>query len=191
MSIANTARLLTGTFGLAICAFGQIIISPAATTRTSNLPPIGIAGTETVQVILTNTAANPATTISVLGAGSTATVPAPSCAGSVSFYNAGGALIGTATAFTLTSGQIEQVSLPYASAGSLVGTAAGRTLIRAVVTLTTTYPSPPPCSLSYSLVTFDTTSGVTHAIVNDSGLTGIATPLFPVLSPVPLVKAAP
>jgi hypothetical protein len=177
MSIANSARLLTGTLVLAICAFGQIVISPAATTRTSNLPPVGIAGTETAQVILTNTAANPAITISVLGAGSTTTVPVASCVGSVAFYNASGKLIGTATAFTLTSGQIEPVSLPYASAGS----SAGRALIRAVVTLTTTFPSPPPCSLSYSLVTFDTTTGVTRAIVNDSGLTGIATPLLGVI----------
>jgi hypothetical protein len=179
MSIANTARLLAGTLGLAICAFGQIVnpFPPGAsvtTTRTSNLPPIGIAGTETAQVILTNTAANPAS--SVMGTASSTTTAA-SCTGSVSFYNASGAPIGTATAFTLTSGQIEQVSLPYATPGILAGTSAGRAPIRAVVTQTTRLPSPAPCSLSYSLVIFDTTTGATHAIVTDSGLTGIAATL--------------
>ena len=186
MSIANTARVLAGTFMLAMCAFGQGIppVLSLTTTRTSNLPPVGIAGTETAQVILTNTAAS--LTSGVPGGTSTTTVPAPSCTGSVSFYNASGKLIGTATAFTLTSGQIEPVSLPYASAGS----SAGRALIRAVVSLTTTLPAPAPCSLSYSLVVFDTTTGVTHAIVTDSGLTGgvIFSGIF---SPVALDKAAP
>ena len=181
MSIVSTARLMAGTLGLAICAFGQIanpFLPPTltlTTIRTSNLPPIGIAGTETAQVILTNTAAN-LTTVSA-GTASSATVPVASCVGSVAFYNASGKLIGTATAFTLTSGQIEQVSLPYASANSSIG----RALIRAVVSLTTTFPSAAPCSLAYSLVTFDTTTGVTHAIVTDSGLTGIVTPLLGLL----------
>ncbi len=175
MLIANTARLIAGTLGLAICAFGQIVNpfppgGSVTTTRTSNLPPIGIAGTETAQVILTNTAAN---LVAAAGATSTASGPVASCTGSVSFYNASGAIIGTATPFTLTSGQIEQVSLPNA--------AAGRTLIRAVVSLTTTLPSGAPCSLSYSLVIFDTMTGVTHAIVNDSGLTTTLTPLLGLL----------
>ena len=64
MFIQNTVRLFAGAFILTICAFGQISIvvspTPITTTRTSNLPPVGIAGGESAQVILTNTAANPA-----------------------------------------------------------------------------------------------------------------------------------
>jgi hypothetical protein len=164
MSISNAARALAGTLIMAIGAFGQITPNVTATT-TSHLAPVGIGGTETAQVILTNTAAN------------SSRGTAASCTGSVSFYNASGAPIGTATSFTLVSGQIEQVSLPYASAGS----ALPRALIRAVVSLTTTFAAPAPCSLSYSLGTFDTTTGVTHAIVTDSGIANIVSPLLGLL----------
>lgn len=115
----------------------------ATTTRTSTS---SLAVGETVQVNITNIAT----------ASSSGT--AASCPVSVAFYNTSGAIIGTATAATLTSGQIATVKLPYASAG-----AAGlRTVVRAVVSHTATYPSPPPCSLEFSLETFDTATGVTH-----------------------------
>jgi hypothetical protein len=179
MLIPNTVRLFAGAFILAVGAFGQIsiVVSPTfTTTRTSNLPPVGIGGSESAQVILTNTAANPATSCASLF-GCIQPVGAPSCTGSVSFYNGAGTLIGTATSFTLTSRQIEQVSIPYSAAGSSLP----RALIRAVVSLTTTIPSTAPCSLSYSLVIFDSTLGVTHAIVTDSGLSAIVTPLLDLL----------
>ena len=60
---------------------------------------MGLAPGETVQVNLVNLAS----------ASSSGT--AASCAGSVSFYNAAGSIIGTATTFTLTSGQITSVEL--------------------------------------------------------------------------------
>jgi hypothetical protein len=173
MSIHHAARAFAGTIMMAICAFGQFANSTGTspntntTTTTSSLPPVGIGATETAQVILTNTAA----------ASSNATVaanePAPSCNGSVTFYNAGGTMIGTATTFTLTSGQIAQVSLPYASTAS----ASVRELIRPVVSLNITFPDAAPCSLSYSLATFDTATGVTHAIIVGTGISGIAIPV--------------
>ena len=93
---------------------------------------------------------------------------AASCAGSVSFYNASGEVIGTTTAFTLTTGQISNVKLPYASAGA----ARARTVVRAVVMLTTTSPSTAPCSLVFSLETYDAATGVTHVHVDGGGMQG-------------------
>ena len=46
-------------------------------------------------------------------------------------------------------------------------------MIRAVVSLTSTLPAFAPCSLSYSLATFDTATGVTHAVVTGAGIAGI------------------
>ncbi len=165
MLIRSAIRAFAGAVIITICAFGQIInANTFTTTPSSSFPPVGIGTTETVQVILSNTAAVPA------GNGLTPNEPAPSCSGSVTFYNSSGAMIGTATSFTLTSGQITQVSLPYASAGS----ASVRALIRAVVSLNTTFPGFTPCSLSYSLAIFDTVTGVTHAIVTGAGIFPIA-----------------
>jgi hypothetical protein len=173
MLIRNAARAFTGALVMAICAFGQFDTgtntSPTTntTTTTSSLPPVGIGSMETAQVILTNTATGSKNTTA------TGNEPAPSCSGSVAFYDASGTIIGTAASFTLTSGQIAQVGLPYASTAS----ASVRELIRAVVSLNVTFPDAAPCSLSYSLATFDTATGVTHAIVIGTGIAGIATPV--------------
>jgi hypothetical protein len=173
MFIHNAARAFAGALITAICAFGQFTAgtnsnpSTNTITTTSSFPPVGTAATETVQVVLSNTA----------GVSSNATAAsneaALSCNGSVAFYNAGGAVIGTATSFTLTSGQIAQVSLPYASTAP----ASVRELIRAVVSLNITFGDAAGCSLSYSLATFDTTTGATHAIVIGAGISGIVTPV--------------
>jgi hypothetical protein len=166
MSIHNAVRAFAVAFIIAVCAFGQFG-NTFTTTSSSSFPPVGIAGTESVQVIVSNTATVSSTTPAA------ATAAAPSCTGSVAFYNANGAIIGAAMPFTVTSGQIYQVSLPYASAAST----SVREMIRAVVSLTTTFPGAAPCSLSYSLATFDTATGVTHAIVAGTGISGTASPL--------------
>jgi hypothetical protein len=169
MLIHYAVRAFAGALIMTICAFGQFSnTNTFATTSLSSFPPVGIASTESVQVILSNTATGSATATPAAAA-----EPAPSCSGSVAFYNANGTMIGSATSFTLTSGQISQVSLPYASASST----SVREMIRAVVSLTTTFPGGAPCSLSYSLATFDTATGVTHAVVTGTGIAGIATPL--------------
>jgi hypothetical protein len=169
--IRNSARAFAGASIMAICAFGQFAdttnTNATTTSLSSSLSPVGIGTTETVQVILSNTATGS------LNATATSKEAAPSCAGSVSFYDASGTIIGTATSFTLTSGQIAAVSLPYASTAS----ASVRELIRAVVSLNFTFPAVAPCSLSYSLATFDTATGVTHAIITGTGISGISIPV--------------
>ncbi len=185
MSIRNTAQAFAAGLIMTMCAFGQFATNatPTSTTTTTNLPPIGIGSTETAEVILTNTAAPPSTTppstppstgSSVSNPASTTTPTAPSCTGSVSFYNASGTIIGTATPFTLASGAISVASVPYASTAS----SSVRELIRAVISLTITFPSPAPCALSYSLATFDTATGVTHAMITGTGISEVAPAFF-------------
>jgi hypothetical protein len=158
-SILTVAAILI----TAVSVWGQFATTTTTTTTsTSTLPPIGIGTTETAQVILTNNAT------SALTEGT-----APSCTGSVSFYNASGSIIGSATSFTLGAGQINSVNLPYAS----TAVSTPRALVRAVVSQTTTLPNPAPCSLSYSLATFDTTSGVTHTVIVENPITAVVAPI--------------
>jgi hypothetical protein len=161
-------------FIVAASALGQTTSTNTITyTTTSNLPPVGLAPSETAQVILVNMANAPAT------ASATAT-PAP-CTGSVAFFNASGTQIGTGT-FSLAAGKIFSVPLPGSSLAS-------RTIIRAQIVTTVTVtdtvivtdpvtgvaipagPSvtaifaPPSCTLGSSLEIFDTTSGALHAFI--------------------------
>ena len=159
MSLRNFRLLFTGAAFTAVAAFAQT----TTVTRTSDFsfPLVGLATTETMAVNLINLASNP--TI----------VNATSCAGSVSFINQAGATIGSATNFTLGAGAGSIVSLPFSSSG-ITGT---RGLVRAVVA--TTLTSNVPCSLSYSLNTYDTVGGVTHVFIQGTG-SNIATPVFTV-----------
>lgn len=113
-----------------------------AQTSTFQFPPVGLAPSETAQVSVVST------TAAVSG------VPAPSCTGTISFYNAAGASIGTATGFTVGSGQIFSATLPHDAAGG----AGSRVIIAAQVAIT----AQPGCLLSSSLETWDTSSGATH-----------------------------
>jgi hypothetical protein len=122
-----------------------VALAQTTTTRTSHLPPFGLGSTETARVNLTN--------IATAASGGTA----PSCTGNVAFVSATGSTIGTATTFTIASGVTSSVSLAFSSAG-LSGS---RGEIRATITLTRT--SGVPCSLLFSLETFDTSSGATHS----------------------------
>ena len=164
----------------AVAAFGQTGAAPAIIlTSSSNIPPVGLAPSETAQVNIGNTAGASPVAVATLGAAPTVT--GPSCTGSVSFYNAKGAIIGTATSFTVTTGQIASVALPYAMAGA----SGSRTVIRAVITNSTpiTALGMTPCNLSYSLETYDTATGATHVFV--SGV--VAAPIGPIhvgISPV-------
>ena len=161
--MAGTLLLAAGVFTQCLSAQTTTTTTTTTRTREADFAPIGLAVGETLQVNLANTAANPTTTSST---GSAAT-PA-SCTGSVSFYGASGAIVGTATSFTLTSGQISSVKLPYASAGATA--AATRPLIRPVVTLTTTFPNGPACNLALSLETYDAATGVTHVHAEGGGI---------------------
>lgn len=143
---------------VAVCglaAFGQTTTNP---TRTQDFPPFGLGSTETARVNLTNIA-----TASSSGA-------AASCTGSVGFVNAGGATIGSATSFTIASGQTFSASLPFNSSGLT----APRGEIRVVVQVTRSTTTPAPCSLLTSIQTFDTSSGVTHLYMSGADGFGFA-----------------
>src|SRR5882672_4914207 len=116
---------------LTASAFAQGSTGSTTTTVQFSFPPTGLALTETAQINVTNIAA----------ASSTGT--AASCTGSVSFVNSSGATIGTATSFTVGTGQITSISLPFAKAA----VSGSRTEIRGVVQHTVTRPSTVPCSL--------------------------------------------
>jgi len=135
-------------------AFAQTT-TPSTVTHTFSTPPMGLASSETAQVNLVNTAA----------ASSTGT--AASCTGSISFVSSTGATIGSATNFTITTGQIFSASLPF----TRVGATGVRTEVRAVVTLTESTTARTPCALGSSFETYDTTSGVTH-VYQSEGLGG-------------------
>jgi hypothetical protein len=148
MSIRNL-RLL---FALAAATSGCAVAQTTTTTRTSDFsfPLVGLASTETIGVNLINLASN------------TTSGTAASCTGTVAYLNSAGTTIGTATSFTLAADAVASVTLPFSSSGLT----SPRGLIRAVLTTTTT--SNVPCSLSFSLNTYDTTTGVTHVFLTGS-----------------------
>lgn len=143
-------RSLLLTVGLAALtaasALAQTTTTGTTNTRTASFPPVGLGSSETAAVNLVNTAT----------ASSSGT--AASCTGSVSFFNTAGTLIGTATSFTLTSGQISAITLPFTK----VGSTGLRTEVRAAVSLTSTTGSGVPCDLSASFETYDTATGASH-----------------------------
>jgi hypothetical protein len=120
-------------------------------TRSFDYPPVGLASSETMQINVLNSAT----------ASSSGT--AASCTGTISFTSATGATLGTATSFTVTSGEIFSATLPFAKTAA-TGT---RTEIVGIVSVTTT--SGTPCGLRTSLETFDTATGVTHVYLAGFG----------------------
>ncbi|MDE3196703.1 MAG: hypothetical protein KGN84_10185 [Acidobacteriota bacterium] len=155
------ALILTGTLLAGALAFAQPSPTTTTTTSTTNLPPAGIGAMETLQIILTNTASSSVSSL--------ASPAAPSCTGSVAFYNASGTQIGSPSSFMLGSNQITSVNLSYASAGST----AVRALVRPVISITTTRPNPSPCALSYSVVAFNASAGVTTAVLGQGTINGV------------------
>jgi hypothetical protein len=117
--------------------------SGATVTRTFL---VGLGGAETAQIAVVNLANAPSSG------------PAASCTGSIAFFNMAGTAIGTATPFTLGTGQVASARLPFASAG-IPGV---RALIRGVVTFTRTAGAGVPCTPAATLDTFDTASGATN-----------------------------
>ena len=118
-----------------------------ATTATRSLafPPVGLAFSETAQINVANTATNPATGT------------AASCTGTISFNTATGAAAETPVKFTVTAGQIFSTELTAAKLGVVNGQ---RSEFIASVQVALTPRT--PCTLSISLETFDSTTGVTH-----------------------------
>jgi len=119
-------------------------------TRETITAPFGLGSTETARVSVVNVANN-------LSNGTAA-----SCTGSISFLNSSGTAIGSASSFTVTSGQITGASLTFVQAG---GTGV-RTEIRAEISQTLSQGV--PCALQYVLETYDSSSGATHIYLSNS-----------------------
>jgi hypothetical protein len=137
-------------------------ITPISYPRSYASPPLGLAYTETLQVNVSS----PGVLIQYLGlpaptATTTATPITTSCTGTITFTNTAGMMIGRPVPFTLTPGQIFSAPLPFA----MTGYSGFRGEVMASVQGTTTIPSTNLCSLSISLETFDTSTGVTHVFL--------------------------
>jgi hypothetical protein len=130
--------------GMALSAAAQ---SSTTATRSSSFPPVGLSSTETIQINVVNNAS----------ASSSGT--AASCSGTISFTNSSGTIIGAATSFTVTHGQIFSASLPFSKAG------ASTTRAEIVGSVQLTLSNSTPCALVQSLETYDTSSGVTHVFL--------------------------
>jgi hypothetical protein len=150
MKTTLIAFLIIGALG-SICAMAQGTTGTSTTTTTTNyfFPPVGLSSGETISVSLVNIA--PASTSS--------TGTAPSCTGTVTFAGIVGSATSTTvlntggkpTSFTVGSGQIATVSVPFATSG-LTST---RGEVLASVQQTVTRPATAPCSLVFSLEVYD------------------------------------
>jgi hypothetical protein len=162
----------------------QPIQDPISYHWSYSFPPVGLASPETLQVNV----ANPISTflgISPIGvttialptteSGSTTTptttspVTTTSCTGTINFTNAAGASVGAPVPFTVSAGQVFSAPLPF----SMTGYTGFRGEIQASVQGTTTLPSSNVCSLTMSLETFDTNTGVTHVFLTAPNSTPI------------------
>jgi hypothetical protein len=140
--------LSLGAAALVQTAAAQIVV-----TRSFSFPPVGLASSETLQVNVSNVAA------------SAANGTAAACAGNVSFFNAAGTAIGTATTFSVAAGVTQSIPLTFAKSG-LSGV---RGEVRAVIQTTSGVGrNAAPCSLESSLETFDSTLGVTHVYLSSA-----------------------
>ena len=164
----NCPPLCAGVLITVISAFGQTTGTLSDGTIWLQLPPVGLAVSETAQVNVVNT-------------GVTAGV-GPYCSGSILFYDIGGSVLGTPTAipggpttptpgtFSLEAAQTFSAALPFASANA----SGPRAVIRAIIYIgafkvaTAAGPMVASCWISASLETYDSATGVTHAIVTGS-----------------------
>jgi hypothetical protein len=121
-----------------------------------HLPPLGLAASETAQVNVVNTLRPPPN-------GGVA----PFCSGTVVFYDSRGGVVGQIRPFQLESAQMFSTPLDFASASP----SGQRTAVLAVICLSPfkvtsdAGAAVTPCSITSSLETFDTVTGVTHAVV--------------------------
>jgi hypothetical protein len=158
-------RSLLSIYVLAACTFAQ---TPAPTfTRDYAFPPVGLASSETAQLNVVNIA--PASTAN--------NETAPACTGTITYANASGKAIGAPTSFTTTGSQVSSTQLTF----SQLAASGTRAEFVASVQLTRSLPATEPCSLVFSLETFDTSSGVTHVYLGNSA-TGTALIGNPIVS---------
>lgn len=156
--------LLTCAF--ATCAFSQGTTATATFTRDYSFPPVGLASSETAQVNILNVAL----------ASASANSTAPACTGTVTFVNASGKTIGTPASFTTTGSAIFSTQLTFSQL-SATGT---RGEFTASVQLSNALPAKAPCSLVFSLETFDDATGATHVYLGSSGIGPVLTAPIPI-----------
>ena len=133
-----------------VCVLSTAAYAATTYTETHSFAPVGLAATETAQISVTDLVPSSNTT--------------SSCSGTISFVDASGNTIGTATNFTVTSGQTFSASLPHSATG-----ASGRVVIRGVIYVTPSTTAPTACALISSMETYDTGTGVTHAVLTFPG----------------------
>jgi hypothetical protein len=147
-----------GIFGAAMAAYGQ-------TPLTIYLPPVNLGATETAEIAISSSAAAYSGYAFVTG-----------CSASVTFHGPDGAAIGMASDSTVAdTRQIFSADLPFASTG-----AKGSDItISAEIALTPNSgafsvlaPPIPLCAVNYSLETYDTETGVSHALVTGQSAQG-------------------
>ena len=151
-------RLIFSIFIVSASAFAQGGTSSTTSTTTTNyiFPPVGLAANLTAAVSLVNIAPEP----------TAANATAPVCTGTVTFANAKGANIQAPASFSVGTGAIDTVSLPFASAGIT----ASRGEILVSVQQTITRPSTAPCALVFSLEVYDQ-NGETHVYLGNTSTT--------------------
>jgi len=159
MAPRNHIRTLILGISLAgVSLFGQS--AGSATASISSFPqfaPVGVAPSETLQVNLAN-----------IATASGSSNPLPQCTGTLTFYNAGGQVIGDGTSlgFAVAAG-ILSVPLTY----SAIGGSGQRAIVRVDIKLssatlsTADNPRTPACILLSSLEIYDTATGAIHAVV--------------------------
>jgi hypothetical protein len=133
--------------------------------QTVVLPPVNLAATETARIRIMSSAA-----------GYPGNAFVTNCKASLTFYGADGSPLGAATNFSIgNSGQIFSVELPYASTGANglnTAVSAQITLAPDPFTASTLAPPIPPCAVAFSLETYDTQTGITHAFVSGKAAKG-------------------
>ncbi len=149
---------------LLACAFGQGSTGTASFIRDFSFPPVGLASSETAQVNVVNIANAP----------TNANAVAPSCAGTITFTGNSGATIGSPVSFTTTGGQIFSTQLAFSKLAA-TGTRGG---FLASIQMTTVIPAKAPCSLVFSLETFDNSTGATHVFLGNSAASAGPTPVL-------------
>lgn len=151
---------------LLACAFGQGTTGTATFTRVYTFPPVGLATMETAQVNVLNIAQS----------STAANAVAPSCTGTINFANASGTSVAKQS-FTTSGSQVSSAQLSF----STLASSGTRAEFVASVEVSSSVPSTAPCSLVFSLETYDT-SGVTHVYIGNSVASAVpinvVTPVF-------------
>lgn len=127
------------------------------------LPPVGLSPTEAAQIDIRSSAAS--------YAGSSA----PACQASVAFYGADGSTLAAPASFTLEkTAQVFSAQLPYAATGmKTLRPSISAQISLTAISITTSHASAiMPCTVTFSLRTYDTATGVTHAIVTGESVQG-------------------